>query len=94
MKFQPHVLIALGNAGTEQSWEIPGGAKQVTIQNREGDTGIIYYFSSTAGSPTGNAYFTLPAGYTKLFTAPFDGQTMYFQAVTNNGKNLEIEYAI
>ena len=94
MKLQPHVLIPLGTAGSEQNWAIPANTKTFTIQNREGDTSVIYYFSSTASAPTGGAYFTLQAGSAKTFNGSFDAQTIYFQAVGNNSRNLEIEYQL
>lgn len=94
MKLQPHVLIPLGTPGSEQSWTIPANTKTFTIQNREGDTNVIYYFASTTGEPTGNAYFTLQAGDGKTFNGSFDAQVIYFQAVTNSSRNLEIEYQL
>jgi hypothetical protein len=94
MKLQPHVLIPLGTAGSEQSWAIPATTKFFTIQNREADTNVIYYFSSTASEPTGGAYFTLQGGSAKTFEGTFDAQTIYFQAVTNSSRNLEIEYQL
>jgi hypothetical protein len=97
MKYQPHVVINLAIAGTEYSWQIPANAKKVTIQNREGDTNVLYYFVSNAngGGPgqDGN-YFTLQAGSAKTFDAVFAGQTLYLQGVTNNNRNVEIELAI
>ena len=91
--YQPHVLLNLGTAGSEVSWTAPAGAREVTIQNREGDTNVIYYFSSSSGSPTGNAYFTLQAGSAKTFNMINQGQVFYFKAVSNNNKNVEIEFA-
>jgi hypothetical protein len=97
MTVQPHVLIALTSPSTEYSWVIPAGAQCITIQNREGDTEILYYFKSNAngGGPghDGN-YFTLQPGNAKTWNANWNaGQTIYFQSVTNSNKNVEIEYA-
>jgi hypothetical protein len=94
MTLQPHVLISLGTAGSEKSWTLPANTKTFTIQNREGDTNVIYYFSSTANAPTGNAYFSLQGGSAKTFQGSFGGQTIYFQAVGNANRNLEIEYQL
>jgi len=98
MKYPEHVVVNLGTAGSEKSWVIPANAKKLTIQNREGDTTILYYFVSNAngGGPgqDGN-YFTLQAGSAKTFDALFDGgETLYLQAVTNSNRNIEIEYAL
>jgi hypothetical protein len=94
--YQPHVIIALGTAGTEKSWTAPAGAREVTFQNREGDTNILYYFKANAngGGPgqDGN-YFTLQAGSAKTFNMINSGQVFYFQAVGNNSRNLELEFA-
>lgn len=93
MTIQPHVLVALGTAGTEQSWQIPAKTKKFTIQNKEGDTNIIYYFASSGGNPNpAGASFTLLSGSEKTFEGLFDGQTIYFQAVSSNNKNVVIEY--
>lgn len=97
MTVQAHVVLNLPSAATEYSWTIPAGAQMLTIQNREGDTNILYYFKSNAngGGPgqDGN-YFTLVAGNAKTFQGNWNaGQAIYFQAVTNANKNVEIEYA-
>ena len=97
MTVQPHVTLNLPLASTEYSWTIPAGAQCITFQNREEDTDIQYYFKSNAngGGPgkDGN-YFTLRAGNAKTFNANWNGaQVIYFQAVTNTNRNVEIEYA-
>lgn len=97
MTVQPHVTLNLLLASTEYSWTIPAGAQMITIQNREEDTDIQYYFKSKAngGGPgqDGN-YFTLRAGNAKTFAGNWNvGQVMYFQAVTNANRNVEIEFA-
>ena len=97
MTVQPHVLIPLTSPATEYSWVIPAGAQCITIQNREGDTEIFYYFKSNAnggGPGQDGKYFTLQPGNAKTFNANWNaGQTIYFQSVTNSNRNLEIEYA-
>jgi hypothetical protein len=97
MTVQPHVTLNLPQASTEYSWAIPAGAQMITIQNREEDTDILYYFKSKAngGGPgqDGN-YFTLRAGNAKTFPGHWNsGQAIYFQAVTNANRNVEIEFA-
>ena len=73
MTVQPHAVVALTTAGTEYSWTIPSGASMLTIQCREGDTAIEYYFKSNAngGGPgqDGN-YFSLQPGNAKTFQWP------------------------
>jgi hypothetical protein len=97
MTVQEHVLILLTSAATEYSWVIPAGAQTITLQNREGDTEILYYFKSNAngGGPGQDGhYFTLQPGNAKTFNAIWNaGQTIYFQSVTNSNRNVEIEYA-
>ena len=95
MTIQPHVLISLGTAGSEHSWQIPANTKKFTFQNKEGDTDVIYYFASSGNNPNpAGAYFTLLSGSEKTFEGSFSGQTMYFQAVTNNNKNVVIEFQL
>jgi hypothetical protein len=98
MTVQPHKILALTLASTEYSWTIPAGAQMLTIQNREGDTELLYYFKSNAngGGPgqDGN-YFSLQPGNAKTFQGHWnDAQVIYFQAVTNANRNVEIEYAL
>lgn len=97
MTLKPHVLIALTAPSTEYSWPIPAGAQTITIQNREEDTDILYYFKSNAngGGPSQDGrYFTLRAGNAKTFNAVWNaGQSIYFQSVSNSNRNVEIEYA-
>ena len=97
MTVQPHVLIPLTTASTEYSWVIPAGAQCITFQNREGDTAILYYFKSNAngGGPGQDGhYFTLQPGNAKTFNANWNaGQTIYFQGLSNSGRNVEKEYA-
>jgi hypothetical protein len=97
MTVRPHVVLNLPLAATEYSFAIPAGAQQLTFQNREEDTDLYYYFKSNAqgGGPgqDGN-YFTLRAGNAKTLQGHWNnGQTIYFQAVTNTNRNIEIEYA-
>lgn len=97
MTVQPHVILNLPTPNTEESFVIPAGAQCLTIQNREGDTEILYYFKSSAngGGPgkDGN-YFTLQPGNAKTWNANWNGgQTIYFQSIANSNRNVEIEYA-
>lgn len=98
MTVRPHVTLNLPLAAHEYSWTIPAGAQSINFQNREGDTVIEYYFTSNAngGGPgqDGN-YWTLNPGNSKYLVGPWNaGQVIYFQAVGNTNRNLEIEYAI
>jgi len=87
-----HQTVALTTHATEYSIAIPAAAGNVSFQVREGDTALKYYFSSTGGNPTGGKYLTLQAGASKQISGVVGAFTLYVQAVTNDGKNLEVEY--
>jgi|SRR5579871_673589 len=98
MTFRPHVILNLPLAATEYSWTIPAGAQQVSIQNREEDTDLYYYFKSNAqgGGPgqDGN-YWTVRQGNAKTLPGHWNtSQVIYFQSVANANRNIEIEYAV
>ena len=95
-----HTILTLTTHATTYSFAIPANATNLKFQNREG-TEILHYSWDNF-----TTYFTVPipaagaaANNDGIVTFPYwrcspNGQTIYFQTPSNDGKVVEIEYAI
>lgn len=92
-------VLPLTTHATTYSYSLPPGAVNIMFQNREGTEVIQFSFDNFT------TYFTLPKPSSgaaannsgvmllQLSVGPA-AQLIYFQTPTNDGKNVEIQYAI